>query len=338
MDDITVCGRTREEHDENLKCFLNAAKRCNITFNEKKCTYATNCIKLLGYHISNGMLQPDSDGVKPLLELPAPNTGKELQRLVGMFAYYTQWVPCFSEKIKPLIATKKFPLREEALQTLKTLKQDLTSATVTLIDEKLPFVLETDASDNAISATLNQEGLPVALFSRTLNKCETHQSSVEKEDCAIVEAIRKWAHLLSGRRYTVVTDQRSVSFMYDVRHSSKIKNKKIMRWRMQLNEFDFEVVFRPGKLNSVPDALSRAYCVSLHESTLYTIHASLCHPGITRLYHFVRAKNLPYSLADVRKTVECCRVCSEVKPNFCKPPSAQLVKATQPFERLIVDF
>ena len=31
-------------------------------------------------------------------------------------------------------------------------------------------------------------------------------------------------------------------------------------------------------------------------------------------------------------------VCSEVKPNFCKPPSAQLVKATQPFERLRIDF
>jgi len=119
----------------------------------------------------------------------------------------------------------------------------------------------------------------------------------------MVEAIRKWAHhLLSGCRFTVVTDQQSVSFMYDVRHSSKVKNNKIMRWRMQLNEFDFEVVFRPRKLNSVLDALSRAYCASLHERTLYTIHASLCHPGITRLYHFVRAKNLPCSLADVRKT------------------------------------
>ena len=97
-DDITVCGRTCEEHDENLKCFLNATKRCNITFNEKQCSYATDSIKLLGYHISNGMLQPDSDRVKPLLELSVPNIGKELQRLVGMFAYYAQWVPCFSEK------------------------------------------------------------------------------------------------------------------------------------------------------------------------------------------------------------------------------------------------
>jgi len=198
LDDITVCGRTRKEHDENLKCFLNATERCNITFNEKKCTYATDSIKLLGYHISNGMLQPDSDRVKPLLELPVPNIGKELQRLVGMFAYYAQWVPCFSEKIKPLIATKEFPLREEALQALKTLKQDLTSAALKVIDEKLPFVLETDASDNAVSATLNEEGRHVAFFSRTLNKCELHQSSVEKKACAIVEAISVRECLLLG--------------------------------------------------------------------------------------------------------------------------------------------
>jgi len=133
-------------------------------------------------------------------------------------------------------------------------------------------------------------------------------------------------------------DQQSVSFMYDVRHSSKIKNEKIMSWRMQFSEFERQIWFHPGKLNSVPDALSRAYCASLHKSTLYTIHASLCHPGITRLYHFVRTKNLPYPLADVRKSVEGCRMCSEVKPNFCITPSAQLIKATQPFERLSVDF
>ena len=31
LDDITVCGKTREEHDKNLKQFLKAASDCNLT-------------------------------------------------------------------------------------------------------------------------------------------------------------------------------------------------------------------------------------------------------------------------------------------------------------------
>ena len=59
---------------------------------------------------------------------------------------------------------------------------------------------------------------------------------------------------------------------------------------------------------------------------------------LTRLYHFVRSKNLPYSMNDVKKLVESCRMCSAVKPQFYRPPLSQLVKATQPFERLNIDF
>ena len=61
LDDITVCGRTREEHDKNLERFLNAAQECNLTLNEKKCVFATTSIKLLGYQISDGVLKPDPD-------------------------------------------------------------------------------------------------------------------------------------------------------------------------------------------------------------------------------------------------------------------------------------
>jgi len=73
-------------------------------------------------------------------------------------------------------------------------------------------------------------------------------------------------------------------------------------------------------------------------TALHDFHASLCHPGITRLYRFIRAKNLPFSVEDIRQTVRNCSVCSELKPNFYKLPTAQLVKATQPFERLSLDF
>ena len=103
-----------------------------------------------------------------------------------MFSYYAQWFPQFSEKINPLLVEKQFPLSEEAQQALTSLKEDLTSATLRVINENLPFVIETDASENAISASLNQENRPVAFFSRMLNKNEMSHSSVKKEASATV--------------------------------------------------------------------------------------------------------------------------------------------------------
>ena len=66
-----------------------------LTLNEDKCVYAVNFVKLLGYQISNGILQPDTDRVTPTLELPAPTNSKELQRIVGIFSYYARWLPKF---------------------------------------------------------------------------------------------------------------------------------------------------------------------------------------------------------------------------------------------------
>ena len=98
------------------------------------------------------------------------------------------------------------------------MKQNIASATLKSFGENKTFVVETDTSDVAISASLNQEGKHVAFFSRTLNYSEMRYSSVEKEAYAIVEAVHKWRHLLLGKQFTLVTDQTAV-----------IKNDKIQR-------------------------------------------------------------------------------------------------------------
>ena len=123
-------------------------------------------------------MRPGADRVKPIAELLMPSNAKELQRLIGMFSYYAQSIPQFSEKIKPLIIEKQFPLGEKARQALEFLKSDLTVATLRVIDENLPFVIETDASENATSASLNQENRPVAFFTRMLNKNEMSHPSI----------------------------------------------------------------------------------------------------------------------------------------------------------------
>lgn len=141
-----------------------------------------------------------------------------------------------------------------------------------------------------------------------------------------------------GRNFTLITDQRSVAFMLDSRKRSKIKNSKIQGWRLELASFCYTVKYQPGKDNVAPDSFTRAFLSSISASDLDDIHKALCHPGVTRMLHFVRSKDLPYSTEDVKRTCSGCRVCAELKPQFYRPTSGTLIKATQPMERLSMDF
>jgi len=56
------------------------------------------------------------------------------------------------------------------------------------------------------------------------------------------------------------------------------------------------------------------------------------------MYHFVKSRNMPYSVEDVRQMTGACKICAECKPRFYKPKQSHLIKATHPFERLNFDF
>ena len=77
------------------------------------------------------------------------------------------------------------------MTAIEDLKHALAYATLHSIDDRLPVIVETDASDFAIAATLNQDGRPVAFHSRTLSSTEQKHSAVEKEAYAVVEALKK---------------------------------------------------------------------------------------------------------------------------------------------------
>ena len=49
VDNVTVCGKNREEHDANLDRFLNIARKYNLTLNYDKCVFSAKSIDLLGY-------------------------------------------------------------------------------------------------------------------------------------------------------------------------------------------------------------------------------------------------------------------------------------------------
>ena len=327
LDDVTICGMTQQEHDDNLSKFLEAAARRNMSYNEDKCTFSTRSLRILGYVIGDGLIRPDPERL-PLRDLPLPTDMKSLRRALGIFANYSHWIYNYSDKIHPLSNTTTFPVTEEAEKAFQQLKENIESSVVKAIDESLPFEVEADASDAAVATVLTQAGRPVAFFSRTLQGPERRHAAVEKQAQAIIESVRHWRHYLTGRHFTIKTNQRSVRFMFDKQHKIKVKNDKILRWTIELSCYDFDIVYRPGRDNITPDIFSRSYCsmTCLDQRSLSTIHDALCHPGVTQLLHFVKSKNLPFSVEDVRRTISSCKVCAECRPNFYQPERAHLIK------------
>ena len=89
-----------------------------------------------------------------------------------------------------------------------------------------------------------------------------------------------------------------------------------MRWRIEHRTYDFDIIYRCGKEKIPIDALSRLNCVTMNLKKLQDLHGSLCHPGVTRLAHIVKQRNLPFSLDQVRQVVRSCTVCAKIKPQF----------------------
>ena len=340
LDDITVCGLTLEEHDMNLKAFMKVVEANNLTINMEKSVFRQKKICLLGHVIEKGTKRPDPERLKPLLEFPLPDTMPKLRRLIGFFAYYAKWISDYSNKIQPLLKAQdsSFSLSDDAVaRAIENLKKDISSSLLVLpMHDAGPLTIETDASGAAIGGALSQAGRPIAFFSRTLSASEQKMSTVEREAMAIVEATRRWSEYLHSHHCVIKTDQKSISYIYS-NPKSRIKNEKLARWRLELSEFDYDIVYRTGTTNVAADTLSRIASLSDRDSLL-SLHEALAHPGTARMWEYVQRQHLPHSLQEVKELTANCVTCLECKPRFFNPSvRGHLIRATKPFERLNID-
>lgn len=118
-------------------------------------------------------------------------------------------------------------------------------------------MLQTDASDIGLGAVLTQgidgDEQVVAYASRSLQNAERNYSATEKECLAVVWGIQKMRPYLEGYHFKVITDHFSLKWLRTLDNPSG----RLARWSVALQQFDFEVEYRKGALNHVPDALSR---------------------------------------------------------------------------------
>ena len=93
-------------------------------------------------------------------------------------------------------------------------------------------------------------------MSCSLTASERLSPMVEKEATAMIEAVRPSSHFTKGRRFTLVTDQESVSLIFDQSNGGKIKNAKILDWKLVLSHMTYNIRHKPGSKKIAADASS----------------------------------------------------------------------------------
>jgi hypothetical protein len=149
--------------------------------------------------------------------------------------------------------------KEEA--AFRRLQEAITNAPVIVhADPSKPYFLETDASGAAMGSVLSQrqeDGRlhPIGYLSESFKGAEQNYDTHDKELLAIIRSFKHWRIYLEGTTIpiTVFTNHRNLEYWKE----SRTFNRRHARWHLLLASFHFQIMYRPGKQSTKPDALSR---------------------------------------------------------------------------------
>ena len=267
IDDIIVIGCSLDHHLKNLNTVFGRLRHYNLKLNPPKCKFFKSEVTFLGHKVTDKGILPDDSKYETLVKYPVPQNADEVRRFVAFCNYYRKFIENFSLIAHPLNSLLKknciFEWTYECQHAFDTLKQKLLSPKILQYpDFSKTFIVTTDASNIGCGAILSQisnEGdLPIAYASRNFTPGEKNKSVILKELTAIHWAVNYFKSYLYGNRFTIRTDHRPLVHLFGM----KDPTSKLTQMRLDLGEFDFDVVYIAGKANVGADALSRIVLTS----------------------------------------------------------------------------
>jgi hypothetical protein len=262
VDDILIWSKTLEEHLRHIEMVLERLKEANLTISGDKSDFAKREVKILGHVATQHGLKTDPDKIQAIVLFPPLKSKHDIHRFHGMCQWYATFIKDFATKAEPLYRLLRKqsrwhwgPDQEEAFQQLK---RDIADAVCLYgLDYDHPILVKCDASHVGLGAVLcqNIDGIerPIMFASKSLKQSERSSHIYEKELYAMIFAYRKFCEFIQGHKFTIQTDNRALSYLNRNKQRMKLNN-----WATEINSWDADIIFRPGKENVVADALSRA--------------------------------------------------------------------------------
>jgi hypothetical protein len=228
----------------------------------KKIEFVITLVVYLGHRILPIDIMAHWAKVVAILEMPNPTDVHILMNFIGLCNYYRMYVQDLNTIAHPLYALLKkdvaWTWNEEAQEAFNTLKENLSEFPILKrLDFKKVFILHINWSALGIGAILGQfdeEGKEyvIAYASRNKNKVESKYFSYDGECLVIVWAIIHFKPYFYGTKLTLYTDHQPIKWLM----TDNNLIGKLVRWALILQEYEFEVIHRPGITYQNADTMS----------------------------------------------------------------------------------
>ena len=263
-DDILIWSPDDEAlHTLRVRLVFEALAKAGVQISPTKTVLGCRKTEFCGFIVGSGTIEPIHSRIAAMEQLKPPKNVSELRSAIGAFTYYGRFLPQFSVIKRPLTRLTKQdqPWKWTAVeqQAFDEIKQLLVQApALRAPDWSREFRLHTDWSVKGLGATLSQtdddaKEYAVSYASKSTTDTEGAYCSYEGEMLAVVWAVERHRWYLWGRKFTLVTDNRALSWL---RTTARLRSK-VARWSLILAEYSFDVEFRKGTSNVVPDLMSR---------------------------------------------------------------------------------
>ncbi|KAK3105335.1 hypothetical protein FSP39_022873 [Pinctada imbricata] len=267
LDDVVVASDTLESHLSDLKELFDRFRHAGLKLNPFKCKFAqTECI-YLGHLVTKDGLSPPPDRIDAIKNYPIPSSAKQLRSFLGLMGWFRKYIPDFASIADPLYFLLKkgvqFRWSDEHQTSFDKLRDLLVNSPVLAYPNyDLKFRLAVDTSSRGIGFMLYQlhpsdngtEDLRVIRFgSKGLSKWQRSYGPTKLELLGMTFAVLECASYLRGTHFTVECDHQALKPLFQ----KKLRGAIYERWLAILQEFNFDIEYKPAKEMVVADALSR---------------------------------------------------------------------------------
>ena len=169
LDNVIVYSKMEEEHLVCLHAMLERFMEHGLKLKPSKCIFFCTEINYLGHKVSVAGMEPGTEGLKGITEIPPPATYTQVRKFLGTTGYFKCFIKGdarITKLLNDLLQGKNSKLKSQplglpldALATFQELKMKcLTAPVLAFVDFKKPFLLETDdASIEGLGAVLSQK-------------------------------------------------------------------------------------------------------------------------------------------------------------------------------------